>query len=295
MAGTSVIPPCYFEVCMIKRIVFLVVAFSVLLGCVFYLHPPRTAHKELPEGVAELREDIKYIIHAAGRLEGVDLYGEARTYDGSNSPEGLMQCSAAGARFVELDFNFTSDGELVCLHDWYRQYAPEITDYEALTLEEFLGARIYRNYTPICLDDVAEWLINNPDSYIVTDIKDDNPRGLSKIAEDYPDLRNRFIVQIYAEEEYDVARSLGFDYIIYTLYRLDWAGKTDWRHLGEFEAEHPLVGFTFDYTLIGSAQGYLSGMLSLDVPLFIHTVNEQGEQEKYFAMGIDGIYTDIVK
>jgi len=280
---------------MLKRIVFLIVALAVLACCVLYVMPERTVKRELPDGLAELRGDIRYIVHAAGRLDGVDIYGAERTYDGSNSLEGLLQCAAAGQRFVELDFNFTSDGELVCLHDWYKQYAPEITDYEALTLEEFLDASIYRNFTPVCLDDVAEWLRENPDSYIITDIKDDNPRGLSKIAEDYPELKNRFIVQIYAEEEYDMAHGLGFDYIIYTLYRLDWASKTDWRHLGEFEATHPLVGFTFDYTLIEGAKGYLEGMLSLDVPLFIHTVNGDEEQQKYFDMGIDGIYTDDVK
>ena len=280
---------------MIKRIMFIIAALIVLAGGVLYQNPDEPVAGELPDGIEELREDIKYIVHAAGKLNGVDTDGNERTYDGSNSLEGLEQCSAAGARFVELDFNFTSDGELVCLHDWYTQYAPEITDYQALTLEEFLDASIYRNFTPICLDDVAEWLNENPDSYIITDIKDDNPRGLSKIAQDYPELRNRFIVQIYAEEEYDVARSLGFDYIIYTLYRLDWASKTDWQHLGEFEKSHPLVGLTFNYTLIHDAAGYLDGMLSLDVPLFIHTVNGDEEQEKYFEMGISGIYTDEVK
>ena len=280
---------------MIKRIIFIALALVVLTGSVLYVMPKQPDERTLPAGLSELREDIRYIVHAAGRLEGVDTEGNLRIYDGSNSLEGLMQCSEAGARFVELDFNFTSDGELVCLHDWYKQYAPEITDYEALTLEEFLDASIYRNFTPICLEDVAEWLRDNPDSYIITDIKDDNPRGLAKIADDYPELKNRFIVQIYAEEEYDVARELGFDYIIYTLYRLDWAGKTDWRHLDEFEAEHPLVGYTFNYTLIDDAAGYLDGMLSIGVPLFIHTVNGDEEQEKYFEMGINGIYTDEVK
>ena len=65
--------------------------------------------------------------------------------------------------------------------------------------------------------------------------------------------------------------------------------------IGEFEKSHPLVGLTFNYTLIHDAAGYLDGMLSLDVPLFIHTVNGDEEQEKYFEMGISGIYTDEVK
>lgn len=247
-----------------------------------------------PEGIDTVRENMKYIVHAAGTLQGTDLDGKERTYDGSNSREGLVQCLEAGCPVIEIDFNFTSDGELACIHDWYQYYAPEITDGVPLTLEEFLGIKIFRNFTPICLDDIVEFLRDNEGVYIVTDIKDDNIRGLEKIAETCPELLDRFIVQIYSEEEYKPARELGFDYIVYTLYRLDWAGKTDWEHLGEFEKKNPLVGITFGYTLIHDAEGYLEGMLSLDAPLYIHTVNGTEEQQKYFRMGIDGIYTDDV-
>ena len=33
-------------------------------------------------------------------------------------------------------------------------------------------------------------------------------------------------------------------------------------------------------------------MLNAGVPLYIHTVNGDAEQQVYFDMGIDGIYTD---
>lgn len=269
-----------------KRIAIVLVA---LLLCVLSSCAPRE-----PEGIDDVREQMKYVIHGAGTLDGVDLYGTERTYDGSNSKEGLENCLAAGCPVVEIDFNFTADGELACIHDWSSYYADGITDGEPLTLEEFLGLRIFRNYTPMCLRDIEKYLRDNEGLHIVTDIKDDNLGGLAKIAADCPDLLDRFIVQIYSEEEYDPVRELGFDYVVYTLYRLDWAGKTDWEHLGEFEREHPLVGYTFNYTLIDDAQGYLDGMLSIDVPLYIHTVNGADEQQKYFKMGIDGIYTDDV-
>lgn len=101
-------------------------------------------------------------------------------------------------------------------------------------------------------------------------------------------------MQIYEEEQYDAVREMGFDYVIFTLYRLDWAGKTDWRALGKFADSHPLIGFTFSYELC-EVEGYVDGMLKSGVPLYIHTVNGDEEQRKYFGMGISGIYTDEVK
>ena len=89
-----------------------------------------------PDGIENVRNSMKYIIHAAGTLSGVDLEGNVRTYDGSNSLEGLKQCVEAGCKVIEIDFNFTADGELACIHDWYKYYAPEITDDVPLTLEE---------------------------------------------------------------------------------------------------------------------------------------------------------------
>ncbi len=247
-----------------------------------------------PEEARTIRESMRYVIHAAGRLEGPDAWGSPRDYDGSNSMEGLAQCAACGRRpiAVELDFNFTADGQLACIHDWYTEYADEIENGVPLTLEDFLAARIFRNFTPAWIGDAADWLRANEGTYIVTDIKDDNIAGCRAIAEACPDLLNRFVVQIYDESEYDEVRALGFEYVVYTLYRLDWNAKTDWRALGEFAAAHPLIGFTFSYELC-PVEGFVEGMLRSGVPLYIHTVNE-GE-EAYFDMGISGVYTDIVR
>ena len=245
-----------------------------------------------PEEAASVREALRYVIHAAGRLEGPDAWGNPRTYDGSNSLEGLAQCAEAGSRAVELDFNFTADGQLACIHDWYTEYADEIENGVPMTLDEFRAVRIYHNFTPAWIGDAADWLRENDGAYIVTDIKDDNIAGCRAIAEFCPDLKNRFVVQIYDESEYDAVRELGFEYVIFTLYCLDWNAKTDWRALGQFAEDHPLIGFTFSSELC-SVEGYVDGMLRSGVPLYIHTVNE-GE-EAYFAMGISGIYTDIVR
>ena len=247
-----------------------------------------------PDEAAYIRDGMKYVIHAGGTLAGIDESNVARTYDGSNSAEGLAQCIAAGCEVVELDFSFTADGELACIHNWHKEYSADIENGTPMTLEDFLATEIYANFTPMWLGTLAETLRENDGLYIVADIKDDLLPALEKIAEICPESKNRFIVQIYEEDQYDAVREMGFEYVIYTLYRLDWAGKTDWRALGRFARKHPLIGFTFSYELC-DVEGYVDGMAESGVPLYIHTVNGEEEQQKYFDMGIDGIYTDDVK
>ena len=272
------------------RILFCILAFCAAL-CLLSCGGVKSGFSD-PDEAARIRESMKYVIHAAGRLEGTDSEGNLRGYDGSNSMEGLDRCAEAHAKVIELDFNFTSDGQLACIHDWYPEYADGIVMNTAPTLEEFLKLRIFGNFTPIWIEDVKTYLAEHPDVYIVTDIKDDNIAGCRAIAEACPDLKNRFLVQIYDKSEYDAVRELGFEYVIFTLYRLTWNEKTDWADLGRFAKEHPLIGFTFSYELC-TVPDYVAGMKKSGVPLYIHTVNE-GE-DAYFEEGIAGVYTDLVR
>ena len=268
--------------------------FSVMVSCDHRVDPEETAESGTAETLESVRERIKYIIHGAGKLAGHNLYGESKYFTCSNSMEGFRQCLDAGCEFVETDFSFTSDGELVCIHDWYPSYSDDIEfEGDVLSLDSFLNTRIFRQYTPVSLDMLAEILVNNRGLYIITDIKDDNIAGLKYIAEKHPDLRNRFIAQIYSESEYGPVRELGFEYIIYTLYRLDWNSKVDTESHCRFASENPLAGITFSYELC-EVPGFLDGMKEAGVPLLIHTVNDREEQNRYFEMGIQGIYTDEV-
>ena len=271
---------------LITALVLSVLCAVSLVGC----------EKPIPASDAvSVTAPMKYIIHGAGVMHGYDTYDQPFDFTCSNSAEGLAQCAEAGAPVIELDFSFTSDGRLVCIHDWYHMYAEEIENDVALTHDEFKNVKIYRQYTPLDIEDVVEYMREHDYVYIVTDIKDDNIAGLTAIAELCPELRDRFIAQIYSADEYDKVRELGFDSIIYTLYRLTWNEKTDTAALAEFAKSHPLVGYTFAAELCDK-EGYVDGMKKAGVPLFIHTIDGAEEQQKYFDMGIDGIYTnDVVK
>lgn len=266
----------------LQQVIALCTAFFLFAGCAAEYSLPSD---DIPE--------TEYIVHAAGELWGTDSGGVYRSFLGSNSLEGLEQCADAGQWTVELDFNFTSDGFLACIHDWMPEYIDGIAEWIPLPLEEFLASEIYWNFTPVSLAQVADFLREHEEMLIVTDIKDRFDEAAALIAETCPDLLNRFVIQIYQPEQYDTVRALGFEQIIYTLYQLDWEDKTDWRALGKFAKRHPLVGFTFSYELC-EVPGFVDGMLKSGVPLYVHTVNGKEEQQKYFDMGITGVYTDDV-
>lgn len=238
----------------------------------------------------DLDEKIQ-IIHAAGEVRD-PLSGQI--YLGSNSYEGLKQSYEAGHRLIELDFNFTSDGELVCIHDWYHYYSSAITDNEALSLSEFMKCKIFEQFTPLCLGTLANYLDEHQDLRIVTDIKERNLDAAKLIAEKYPHLRNQFIIQIYQKDEYEPIRSLGFENIIFTLYRLEWSEKTDAITLANFASTHALLGITFpallaEYIEINS---FIAELKQAEIPIFVHTVNGIATQANFYDMGVDGVYTD---
>ena len=242
---------------------------------------------------AEDIASIDYVVHAAGELYGYDTNGAYRQFLGSNSKEGLENCAENGVRAVELDFNFTSDGKLVCIHDWTADYLGINVIGEAPAYDTFISSEIYWNFTPIDTSDVCDYLKNNPDSYIITDIKEHFEEAVRILMTDCGEFSDRIIVQIYDTDQYDAVRAIGFDNIILTLYMLPWEEKTDAGYLTRFAEDHPLVGFTFAAVLCDE-NGFLDAMKKSGVPLFVHTVNGEDEQKKYFDMGIDGIYTDDV-
>lgn len=279
-----------------RRFLGIIVALALAFSTLCTTSCTSTKYAE-PAKIDDIRLRSDKIVHAAGELWGFDADGVWRSFFGSNSVEALEECGRYfGERggIVELDFNFTSDGELVCIHDWSPEYIEGIEYGVALSYDEFMSSEIYWNFTPLDLGYVASFLRANPEIYIVTDIKTDNIAGVRKIAETCPELKDRFIIQIYSAAEYDMVRELGFSNVIYTLYMLPWHEKVDTDALVKFEKSHPLVGFTFPAELC-EIEGFLDGMLESGVPLYVHTVNDATEAKAYIDRGITGIYTDYAR
>lgn len=119
-----------------------------------------------------------------------------------------------------------------------------------------------------------------------------NREGAKMIAEQYPQLRDRFYIQIYNTQDYEAVSALGFQNIILTVYQMTWAEKADTNALVAFANSHTLAGITFPIDLVDLIPGYLETLVASGTPVFVHTVNDAETQRMLFDAGVAGVYTD---
>ena len=239
-------------------------------------------------------ESERAIVHGAGFIE--DEQGDL--YDYTNSLEALTNSYNMGNRVVEMDFLWTTDGKMVCAHE-SETFARGIDSDGPLTEEEFLAQKSYGSFTTMNVEMLAAFMREHPDLYIVTDFKYELPESCEYISQVYPDLRDRFIVQMYHYGQYESIRNLGFNNIILTLY-LTADDERDIGKLCEFVKKHDLVAITFWESYLdnaaewGQGEEFWSAVKSLEVPTCVHTVNDEEEIRYDFEQGVTAVYTDNV-
>lgn len=122
-------------------------------------------------------------------------------------------------RFFEADISLTSNGTIVLFHDGDEKrfgLRPGFTE------EEFLATRPY-GATLLNAEGLAEFFVQHPDAYLITDVKDDNFSVLTELLECFIkyglDAKKIIIPQIYNPSEFDKIRQLQFSRYIFTVYR----------------------------------------------------------------------------
>lgn len=143
-------------------------------------------------------EQQNYVAHALGGIEGFAY---------TNSKEALENSYNNGFRIFEADVKLTSDKKLVLVHGWtkkdYKQrlgleYNEEnpVMDYDI-----YMSSKIQEKYTPLSFKDLADFIKEHKDMYIMIDIGnksyEETKEIYSKIVEDcnsYSKILNRLIV-----------------------------------------------------------------------------------------------------
>ncbi len=226
----------------------------------------------------------------AVRLEPIADAGganEGKTY--TSSIAALDHNLAAGFQWFELDFQWTADGELVCGHDWGATRLEDLglAPGAVPTLAEFRQATTGRPDAPCTIDALRDWLATHPRARIVTDFKQRPLEGLRLLAERIPDHAERLIAQVYQPEELARARALGYRDILWTLYA--FKGQTA-EVLDALTRIQPLA-VTMDEQRL--ARGLGLALERAGVPVYVHTVNDEGRVREYLAhWGASGVYTD---
>lgn len=225
--------------------------------------------------------EMRRVAHAGGAING-------QTY--TNSLEALDKNLKNGFTYFEIDFSFTSDGKLACVHDWGDNTKKLLNDelLKRPTYNEFKDLAEKANLNVCTLESLIDWLNRHPAAYLITDIKEKNLEGLAIIAKEYPDFSARVIPQIYQPEEYESVKKMGYKKIIWTLYRFGGSNDDVLKWVKKFEG--PLV-ITMDK---GRAATSLPRQLKrLNIPSYAHTINSADDKYKFINLyGITEIYTD---
>ncbi len=253
---------------MTRNILRLIILFAIVV--IFFMTKSAYADK------------VKVIAHAGGEIIGMSY---------TNSREAFDHNYNKGFRYFEADFEWTSDGELVLIHDWDKAFkmlygvdgaaVPSLKKYKELEMKGGLSA--------FDLDGIIVWLKNNRDAFVVTDMKSDNVKALRFIKERYPEMLLRFVPQIYAFKEYNEVRSLGYENMILTLYRL---GATN-NEVVSFVKGRKIYAVTMpsDRALFTGLPGELK---KIGVVSYAHTVNGEGLKDMLVENGVHGVYTDVI-
>lgn len=222
------------------------------------------------------------VAHSGGAVE-------KRGY--TNSYQALEGSATLGFRYFELDFVFTSDGHLVCLHDWEDNFKRTFgfeTD-KPLTLSEFEAlASKHPKYTNCTLEGLATWMAAHPESVIVTDVRGSNLKALRQIGKTLPNARQRVIPQIYKPANHDRVKKLGFDQVIWTLYRYGGTDQEVIQQAEQFEGRFAIAMPT------NRARSPLpSALAQRGIPTYVHTVNNKEARDMYLQeYGVTEIYTN---
>ncbi|HPQ87124.1 MAG TPA: glycerophosphodiester phosphodiesterase family protein [Gammaproteobacteria bacterium] len=225
-----------------------------------------------------------FIAHAGGGINGL-IY--------LNSLEAINHNYEFGLRYFEMDFNWTSDNELVLIHDWSRTYQRLFgkSSKEPPTLKEFMTFEMSFSQTQLSLNQFANWMENHPDAILVADIKKNNLEGLKKIIKTIKNPYQRIIPQMYKLEEYQQIINLGFNKknIMFAMYKT-------------LELNSDIVEFLKTKELyaisVQPKKEYFETLLKQfgfrDLTIYTLTLNNPEEFQKLVNEGVDGTVTDYM-
>lgn len=228
--------------------------------------------------------DHPLIYHAGGAIDGGSY---------TNSVEAVENTLREGNRFIELDFRYTSDQQLICNHDWRDVF---LEDRE-LTLEEFTASKIQGKFTPLTAEHLIEIMREHPDMYLVTDVKDEGCidsviTDLVALAGEDASVLDRFIIQLYTGREKLSIQEIypfGDEQFLFTIY--NW---------GRWSLEVPQICNEENISVITVPYGEIPDedvalIRELGFTVYEHTVNRADEARKSLERGISGFYTDFLQ
>lgn len=238
-------------------------------------HGPVAYHNRLND-----RQCCLVIAHAGGSVDGLPY---------TNSREALDRNYSLGRRVFEIDFSETCDGSLVLLHDW------NMTGGDRLSKARFLEAKGREGFSRLDLDGLASWLLQKPDSIIVTDTKGDFDRFFRRLEERLPPwfIERYFVIQVYDPATLDRLRQAKPSLrLVLTIYKMT---KVSDESLAQTLAHGGVVGLTMPRRRAFRSLPVLRKQFP-DLPMYVHgspsRINAPELHARLAALGASGFYLE---
>ena len=151
-------------------------------------------------------ERATLIAHAGGAIDSC-VY--------TNSREALELAVKNGYRFIEFDFQFTSDSVMVAAHSWsdFNRMSDSVhLGDTAPCYDDFQSRRIFGRYTPLSAIEINDFFELNDSIFLVTD-KVSNPELLHRY---FPNLKERMVVEAFSYEDYIQLKAEGYYRVLYS-------------------------------------------------------------------------------
>ncbi len=231
-------------------------------------------------------------------LIGHSFFGiDEISYTGSK--EAFLIGYDKGIRTFEVDLGLTKDEKLVLIHDWsiFNTFSSIPTE------EEFLKTKILNKYTTLSLTDLLNLMEEYQNIFIVTDSKYTEEESIKKEFQYLVNkakelgkekILNRFIIQIYNENMYDIVEEIyPFKNIIFTLYQR-WNGSDylDFENIVKWSKEKNIKGITmWNYLYNDTIKEIIT---RYNINIYVHTENDINKAKEFLKNGVTGIYTDFI-
>lgn len=230
--------------------------------------------------------DNDRIAHACGGIDSVDY---------TNSREALQNALDKNIKLIEVDFRFTSDNRLVCLHKWTNIKKKEPVEYKY-----FKSYKIKGKYHTLTAEELLRTLAKYKDVYLIVDFKNEDIVDIYKeidrlclsLGRKGRLLRNRIIPQLYKDEQYDELKKI-YDYKqwIYTTYK-QHPELNDYRRIASFCKKNGIQVVTVPAKKIND--GIIHILKENDLHVATHTINKASVYNELKKRGVDIIYTDYL-
>lgn len=230
------------------------------------------------------KQSFNYVIHAGGGLDGFQYL---------NCQEGFLKYVEEGQIYIEIDFAYTIDNQIVCSHT-FSEHMPEFSMENRPTYEEFKNYMLEGKYHGMTYTWLLEQLKIYQNVKIIFDTKETDTFDLISQMVDIAkeqnfDIYSRFIIQVYSTENYEEIKEVfDFERYWFTNYKANYSFSFIKSYFeGKEDVETIVIFQSKWYDLDKSG-------VNLNKKIAVHTVNDPAEINFFAKNGVDFIFADYV-